>query len=271
MEYVPAKIDNAAIVSVLRWYVDSGVDESGGDETVDYFARSGLPVIQGKPDPVAPDRQQTRITPALLPVGDIARAARQQAAACTDLAELQQMIANFDGCRLKKTATHTVFADGNPDSDIMVIGDLPGAREDRLGKPFAGESGQLLDRMFAAIGLERAQDFYLTNILPWRPPGNRSPTSEEITICLPFIERHIALFNPGLIILLGGPTDNNLLGSTASITRLRGKWQRYDLQDRKIPLRTLFHPAYLLKQPRAKGNTWQDLLAIKAKAEEVLS
>jgi len=263
MEYNPAHIDNRDIAALLRWYMDSGVDESTGLETMDRFSRPDTP--QKIPPTISQAGQQARTVPVLLPVEEIAREAQKQADCCETLAELEEVISNFNGCLLKRTATHTVFADGNPDSHIMLIGDAPGDREDREGTAFAGEVGELLDRMFGAIGLERAQDFYVTNILPWRPPGNRKPTDEEITVCLPFIRKHIELFNPGLIILLGGISANNLLGSTAGIARLKGKWKDYDLKGRKIPVRALFHPVYLLKQPRAKGSAWQDLLEIKAK------
>jgi len=191
----------------------------------------------------------------------IAKEAEQLAASCATLPDLNKAIKGFDGCSLKKTAANTVFSDGNPDSQIMVIGEAPGVDEDRQGKPFAGDSGQLLDRMLKAIDLDRSTDFYVTNILPWRPPGNRKPTTEEITICMPFLTRHIELFNPKLIILLGGVAANSLLKSALGITRLRGKWIDYDLSGKSIPVRPLFHPDYLLKQPKAKGDTWRDLLA----------
>lgn len=267
MEYNPAHIDNEDIPSLLVWYMDSGVDETTGSEAVDRFSLSGQPIAPLS-TPSSRQPAPARPAPALLSAGEIAQDAQMRAASCKNLTELEEMIGNFDGCRLKKTATHTVFSDGNPDSSIMVIGDMPHAREDRQGKPFAGESGQLLDRMFKAIDLDRKEDFYLTNILPWRPPGNRKPTHEEITICVPLIKRHIELFDPELIILFGSISANTLLNSTAGIARLRGKWKEYDLRGRKIPVRALFHPTYLLKQPRAKGSAWQDLLEIRARIEE---
>lgn len=268
MEYNPPQIDDKDIAALLGWYIAAGVDETMASEGIDRFSRPDhltdppAEKISGSPSRPA---HRTSAAHVLLPVEEIARKAQTQAESCKDLAELREMISNFDGCLLKRTATNTVFSDGNPDSDIMLVGDLPGAREDREGTAFAGEAGELLDRMFAAIGLERKRDFYVTNLLPWRPPGNRQPTTEEITVCMPFIKRHIELFNPKLIILLGGLPANNLLGSADGIARLRGRWKEYDLKGRKIPARALFHPAYLLKQPRAKGNAWQDLLEIKAK------
>ena len=246
------------MVSLLQWYEDSGVDETISDETLNWFALAttpkSAPVIQATP---------------VASVEQIAREAETRAGNCDNLSALHDAIRNFEGCRLKNTATHTVFSSGNPESAIMLIGDAPGAEEDRQGTPFIGENGLLLDKMFAAIGKSRENDFYITNILPWRPPGNRAPTSDEITICLPFIKRHIELFNPKLIVLLGGIATNSLLNTEQGITRLRGKWKEYDLGGVKIPTGPLFHPGYLVKQPKAKRDTWADLLALKARIEEL--
>lgn len=255
-------IENKDLPSLLQWYLDSGVDESIGDETLDWFTLS-------RPSDNNSAKLKTPVSSPLISVNQIAAQAEGLAASCMSLEALNEAIKNFDGCRLKKTATHTVFSDGNPDSNIMLIGEAPGVDEDRQGKPFVGEAGQLLDRMFKAIDLNREKNFYIANILPWRPPGNRSPTPEEITICMPFIKRQIELFNPKLIILLGAISATNLLGSTLGITRIRGKWAEYDLKGGKIPVRPLFHPAYLLRQPKAKGDTWQDLLEIKARIKEL--
>lgn len=258
MEYNTENIEDKDIPPLLRWYMESGVDEAICDEPLDWFSLSARPVQNTVRQKTAP----------VVSTEKIAEEAETLAASCNSMDALNVAIKDFDRCRLKKTATHTVFSDGNPDSSIMLIGEAPGVDEDRRGKPFAGENGQLLDRMFKAIDLYREKDFYLTNILPWRPPGNRKPTTEEITICMPFIKRHIELFAPGFIILLGGISANNLLTSSLGIARLRGKWAEYDLKGRKIPVRPLFHPAYLLHQPKAKGDTWQDLLEIKAKIKE---
>lgn len=266
MEDNTGHIENTDIASLLRWYVDSGVDETIGDETLDWFALSEKPGQKpGSRNLSAPAQKAA----AMASVEQIAAEAEQLAASCTSLDELNAAIKSFDGCRLKKTATHTVFCDGNPDSSIMLIGEAPGVDEDRQGKPFVGTSGQLLDKMFAAIDLSRGKDFYIANILPWRPPGNRSPTAEEVTICLPFIKRHIEIFDPKLIILLGGISAHSLLNSTVGITRLRGKWLDYDLKGSKIPVCPLYHPDYLLRQPKAKGDTWRDLLEIKARIKDL--
>lgn len=260
MEYNTANMENKDIQSLLQWYLDSGVDESTGDEALNWFALSSPNV----PKTAAPAKATPTVS-----VEQITQEAEQLASACDTLSTLNEAIANFEGCRLKKTATHTVFSDGNPQSDIMLIGEAPGVDEDRQGKPFVGESGQLLDRMFKAINLNREKDFYIANILPWRPPGNRNPTPEEIAICMPFIKRHIELFDPKLMILLGGVSTTNLLNSTTGITRLRGKWIEYGLEDRKVPVLPLLHPAYLLRQPKSKKDTWADLLQIKTKFEEL--
>jgi len=202
-------------------------------------------------------------------VEQLAQEAEALSANCSSLDHLLEAIKSFEGCNLKKTAAHTIFADGNRDSHIMVIGEAPGVDDDRQGKPFAGETGQLLDRMFHAIERERQSDYYVSTLLPWRPPGNRKPTPEEITICLPFIKRHIELFNPEMIILLGGVATTGLLQTSVGITRLRGKWMEYRLNNKVIPVRPLYHPAYLLQQPKHKKDTWHDLLEIKAKLKEL--
>jgi len=263
----PENMATRDILSLLQWYVESGVDETIDETPLDWFTLSEQPTQ--KPLPAKSQQlPQLRAATPMVSVEEIARQAEELAASCDSLTALKEAIEGFNGCSLKKTAATTVFSDGNPDSGIMLIGEAPGVEEDRQGKAFAGESGQMLDRMFKAIGLERENDFYLTNILPWRPLGNRIPTAEEIAICLPFIKRHMALFNPKIIILLGGIAANCLLKSNLGIARLRGKWLTYDLGSDVIPVRALFHPAYLLKQPKAKGDAWRDLLEIKAKLEE---
>lgn len=250
-------MENQDIAAHLQWYLDSGVDEVTGDKTLDWFALAPKP--ESAPTPILK-------TPVLSP-DHIAREAALAVRNCASLTDLKQAITAFEGCSLKKLATHTIFSDGNPDSKIMLIGDAPGADDDRDGIPFAREHGQLLDKMFGAIGLERDKDFYVTNILPWRPPGNRAPSPEEITICLPFIKKHIELFEPDLIVLLGGVSANSILKTEGNITRLRGKWHDYDLQNKKISAFPLFHPGYLLKQPKAKGDAWRDLQNIRARIE----
>lgn len=190
--------------------------------------------------------------------------AREAAKAVTDLASLRAALEQFDGCALKKTATNLVFADGNPAASVMLIGEAPGADEDRQGKPFVGVSGQLLDRMMAAIGLDRST-FYITNVCFWRPPGNRKPTEAELAAQLPFVTRHIELVQPKILVLVGGSSAQGLLGMNDGITRLRGRWFDYTspLLTAPIPTIPIFHPAYLLRQPGLKREAWRDLLKLR--------
>lgn len=194
--------------------------------------------------------------------------AREAAKAVRDLAALREALAQFDGCALKKTATNLVFADGNPEAEIMLIGEAPGADEDRQGKPFVGVSGQLLDRMMAAIGFDRST-FYITNVCFWRPPGNRKPTEAELAAQLPFVTRHIELIKPKVLVLVGGSSAQGLLGLNDGITRLRGRWFDYASPDlgAPIPAIPIFHPAYLLRQPGLKREAWRDLLKLKARLD----
>ena len=194
--------------------------------------------------------------------------AREAARAAPDLAALKEALARFDGVSLSKTATNLVFADGNPKAKVMLVGEAPGADEDRLGLPFVGVSGQLLDRMMAAIGLDRTS-FYITNVCFWRPPGNRKPTDLELAAQKPFVERHIELVAPRVLVLVGAAAAQGLLGTTEGITRLRGRWFQYrpGAGEQAIPALPIFHPAYLLRQPAQKRETWRDLLKLR----EVLS
>ncbi|HVJ41695.1 MAG TPA: uracil-DNA glycosylase [Dongiaceae bacterium] len=198
--------------------------------------------------------------------------AREAAKAANDLAALREALAQFDGCALKKTATNLVFADGNPDSRVMLIGEAPGADEDRQGKPFVGVSGQLLDRMMAAIGLDRST-FYITNVCFWRPPGNRKPTEAELAAQLPFVTRHIELIKPKVLVLVGGSSAQGLLGLNDGITRLRGRWFDYASPGLAAPIPTIpiFHPAYLLRQPGLKREAWRDLLKLQTRLASLTS
>ena len=183
--------------------------------------------------------------------------------------ELRTVFESFEHCDLKKTATNFVFSDGNPKARVMVVGEAPGADEDRQGVPFVGVSGQLLDRAFATIGLDRKK-MYISNIIPWRPPGNRPPTAQEIAMCLPFIERHIEFIDPEFLILAGGTAAKALLKTAEGIVKLRGKWQLYQTPGLEKPIQVLatFHPAYLLRSPGQKRFVWLDLLSLKHKIEE---
>ena len=189
-------------------------------------------------------------------------AAREAAKSAASLEELRAILARFEGCALRATATQLVFADGNPQARIMFVGEAPGRDEDIAGLPFVGRSGKLLDRMMAAIGLDRTSA-YVANIIPWRPPGNRTPTPQESAICLPFIRRQIELANPDFLVCLGGPSAQTLLNVKEGILKTRGRWFSYQTGTREIRALATLHPAYLLRQPLQKRLAWRDFLAIK--------
>ena len=189
------------------------------------------------------------------------------AASATSLAELQAALEAFDGCALKRTATNTVFADGVASGRVLLIGEAPGRDEDRVGKPFVGRAGQLLDKMLASIGLDRKTNAYITNVINWRPPDNRDPAPEEAAACLPFLRRHIELADPGVIILLGAVAARHVVGISDGIMKLRGRWLEYRVGDRMVPLMPTLHPAYLLRQPAHKKLAWRDLQAVRDKMQ----
>jgi len=206
------------------------------------------------------------------PVGPVAEAERSAASAET-LDALREVFAAFQGCALRETATSFVFADGSPDAPVMLVGEGPGAEEDLAGLPFVGPSGRLLDRMLASIGLSRREGtVYMTNVVPWRPPGNRSPTDAEIAVCLPFLRRHIALAKPKLLVLAGGVPVKALFGAREGITRLRGRWRMLELPGLAEPVATLptLHPAYLLRNPGAKREAWSDLILLRRRLDTLL-
>lgn len=253
----------AEAFKLLRFYVDAGVDEAVLDAPRDLTAAAPRPAPATRPAEAAPPRQP----PPLASSDQIAQDARARAAQCTTLDELKAALAAFDKLSLRQTATNLVFADGNPAAPLMLIGEAPGREEDLKGLPFVGESGQLLDRMLAAIGRDRTS-CYITNILPWRPPGNRNPSNDEIAACLPFVERHIALAAPKVLVLLGGISAKTLLDTAEGIMRLRGRWRVFVRDGIEIPAMPTFHPAYLLRTPGAKREAWLDFLAIAEKLEK---
>jgi DNA polymerase len=198
-----------------------------------------------------------------LPAPDVAAVeAREAAKNAKTLDELRALLEGFTGCGLRATATQLVFADGNPAARVMFVGEAPGYEEDQSGKPFVGRSGKLLDRMLAAIGLDRTSA-YIANVVPWRPPGNRTPTPQETAICLPFIRRQIELANPDVLVCLGGPSMQTLLETRDGITRMRGRWFPYDTGTREIRAMATFHPAFLLRSPLQKRLAWRDFMAIR--------
>jgi len=266
-------------VALLAFYLDAGADEAIAETPQNHLQdKSPQPAPPAAPQDAPRDVPQAAPIPAApaarpaidrLALGDPNAAlatAREQAERCRTLDELRQALAAFEGCALRDTATNLVFADGNPAADLMLVGEGPGAEEDRQGLPFVGPSGKLLDRMLAAIGRDRTSA-YITNIVPWRPPGNRNPSADETTACLPFTSRHIALVKPKVLVLLGTTAAATLLGSTQGITRLRGRWHTHTADGAVIDVMPTFHPAYLLRQPAQKQQAWQDFLAIKLRLE----
>lgn len=257
-------MDNKAL---LEWQLAAGVDETTGDMPTNYFAVRPLQPVTTHAPAVKPHSQPLippSVTPLHLSPSAAGNAARELANNCQTIAELEEAVRKFDGCAIKKTATRTVFADGNPQAQIMIIGEAPGAQEDIQGIPFCGASGKLLDKMLLAIGLDR-NSVYISNTIFWRPPGNRQPTPEEIATCRPFVEKHIALVAPKLLILSGGTATNALLKKDQSISRLRGKLYDYTNNYLNSPVKTalMYHPSYLLRQPLAKKQAWQDLLMVE--------
>jgi uracil-DNA glycosylase len=263
------------IRQLLAFYLEAGVDCALGEEPVDRLADpppAAAVVVSAAREVAAP----RTLAPAPMaipaprdaaPSPDAAIAsAREAARTAPSLEVLRELLDKFDGCALKHTATRLVFADGNPQARVMFVGEAPGRDEDIEGLPFVGRSGKLLDRMMAAIGLDR-KTAYIANVIPWRPPGNRTPTPQETQICLPFIQRQIELVNPDVLVTLGNPSTQTLLSTREGIMRTRGKWFDYDTGSRKIRAIATFHPAYLLRSPSYKRMSWQDLRAI-AKALE---
>lgn len=252
--------------AALAWTLEAGADAFLEDTPQDWLRMPELPA-RSTPVPSAPEPKETGGTAAArLETLALARSAET-------LDDLKRVICEFSGLAITKTATNTVFSDGLPGASVMIVGEAPGADEDRMGRPFVGVSGQLLDRMFACIGLSRTETdpekaLYISNILNWRPPGNRTPVPAEIETCLPFIERHIALAAPKLLILAGGVSAKALLGREESVSRLRNVWHAYRPRTEGVssgePIPTLvtFHPAYLLRSPAQKRAAWGDLLRI---------
>ncbi len=297
----------AALRDILRFLADAGADEALDEIAPDRFApaaqaaprRASAPESQaaerkapaGAPparalapqaptsaheerSPTLPDMSAAEALPprqqtASVPDEAQAARARELARSAASLEELREILAGFDGCNLKFTAKSLVFADGNPEADLMLVGEAPGRDEDIEGLPFVGRSGQLLDRMLAAIGRDRTSA-YIANVIPWRPPGNRTPTPLETEICRPFIERQIELARPKVLVNLGGPSAKTLLNTTEGILRLRGNWRVHvTASGVAIPAMPTLHPAYLLRNPAHKKLAWRDFLEVKAKLREL--
>lgn len=253
---------------MLDWYRAAGVDTAVGEEPVDRFAQR--PPARVTPVPavaVSPGFAERPVEAPVLLGGDPSEA-RSLAASAQSLDELQTLLGAYDGCGLKLRATQLVFADGNPEAEIMLIGEAPGAEEDRQGKPFVGKSGQLLDRMLAAIGLDRTK-VYIANTVPWRPPGNRTPTPEEMALCLPFLHRQVELVAPKVVMTLGGPAMQTVFSTTNGIIKMRGKWSDVTIGNHPVQAIPTLHPAYLLRNPPAKEQAWRDMLSLKLKIAEL--
>src|SRR6201987_2790917 len=260
-----------SVQQLLAFYLEAGVDCALTEEPVNRLADpDALPAARE-----AASRRPLRTVPAATPAAAnpasrgeetvapeaAIASAREAARTAPSLEALRSLLEKFEGCALKSTATRLVFADGNPKARIMFVGEAPGREEDLEGLPFVGRSGKLLDRMIAAIGLDRTK-VYIANVIPWRPPGNRTPTPQETQICLPFIQRQIELVNPDVMVTLGNPSTQALLGTREGIMRTRGKWFDYTTGTRTIRALPTFHPAYLLRSPSYKRMSWQDLRAI---------
>ena len=262
--------DSAALLAALELQLAWGADEALDDAPADRLNAPAPPPAAARPaEPEGRPAPQRTATPpvALRPAGTAPPAlarAEALAAACTTLDELREAIRAFDGSTLRETATNLVFSDGVHDSGLLFIGEAPGADEDRVGRPFVGLSGKFLDRMLASIGLDRATSCAITNILPWRPPGNRTPTDAEMMLFVPFVRRHIALARPRHVVLLGGVAAKTLLGTKEGITRLRGRWHDLAIDGLgTVPALATLHPAYLLRTPIAKRDAWSDLLLLR--------
>ncbi|MEM8743564.1 MAG: uracil-DNA glycosylase [Pseudomonadota bacterium] len=263
----------SSAAALLDWYRAMGVDEAIGETEIDRFAEveaakrqaetlSAQPAPNASPPPAGPRREFASLAP-----DEAVMDARTRAAGAKTLQELEVALGGFEGCPLKATAKNTCFKRGSDDARIMFIGEGPGRDEDLQGKPFVGRAGQLLDKMLAAISLGE-DDVYITNIVYWRPPGNRTPTLQEVQACMPFLERQVELLDPDLLVLIGGPASQNLLGTKDGIMRLRGKWRDCEIGGKVRRALPMLHPAYLLRTPAAKRQAWRDLLTLQTALEK---
>ncbi|WP_412048570.1 uracil-DNA glycosylase [Hoeflea sp. Naph1] len=290
-------MNSAELAALLHFYADSGVGELCEDAPIDRFVQTAealqarkrpqpqtnapAAVVHGQqpaaptpqpapsisrkpaPQPLTPDPQASQLT---VPGVAAFEQARALAASANSISELRAALDGFTGCNLRHSAKSLVFADGNPEAPVMFIGEAPGRDEDLQGAPFVGRAGQMLDRMLAAIGLDR-DSAYITNMIPWRPPGNRTPAPHEIELCRPFIERHVALAAPKIVVMLGNVASKSLLNTDKGILSIRGNWMDYQVGDAPIPALPTLHPAYLLRNPAQKRFVWADLLSLQERLE----
>jgi uracil-DNA glycosylase family 4 len=285
------QLERPEIIDLLKFHIEADCADVLDDMPVNHFAEAeptspehatpehATPEMKEPADHAGLQEDVAPLTPPVTPAvvtAQINPAAPQNSAAgdsatlaktATTLDELAAALESFEGCGLKKTAKSTVFSDGVSSARIMLVGEAPGQDEDRTGKPFVGRSGQLLDAMMATIGLSRADNLYIANVIPWRPPGNRAPSVDELETCKPFILRQIELVAPEIIVLVGGTSAKTLLNTETGITRLRGKWQTLEIGGRDIPALPFFHPAYVLRRPETKIDVWADLCALKQKLD----
>ena len=283
--------NNAELAAALDWYRAVGVDLAVGEEPVDRFAASAAAPRRSAPMPppvtapaaapiggqgsgpliVAPTLQRQGDAPPAAPAiftsltGDPAET-RALAAAAPTLEALRATMEAYEGCTLKKRATQLVFADGNPEAEIMLVGEGPGEQEDLSGKPFVGRAGQLLDRMLGAIGLDRTK-VYIANMVPWRPPGNRDPSPEELALCAPFLVRQVELVAPKFLVTLGNVPTKALFQTAGGITRVRGQWKDLEVGTHRVRSLATLHPAYLLRTPASKALAWRDMLSLRQAIE----
>ena len=286
------QLERPEIIDLLKFHIEADCADVLDDMPVNHFVEAeptspehatpehATPEMKEPADHAGLQEDVAPLTPPVTPAvvtAQINPAAPQNSAAgdsatlaktATTLDELAAALESFEGCGLKKTAKSTVFSDGVSSARIMLVGEAPGQDEDRTGKPFVGRSGQLLDAMMATIGLSRASNLYIANVIPWRPPGNRAPSVDELETCKPFILRQIELVAPEIIVLVGGTSAKTLLNTEIGITRLRGKWQTLEIGGRDIPALPFFHPAYVLRRPETKIDVWADLCALKQKLDK---
>jgi uracil-DNA glycosylase family 4 len=251
--------------ALLEWHVAMGVDVAIMDEPQDRYALNAAraaPAPRRGPADAAATPRPTPGAALIAGPGETAAAAREAAASAKTLKELRAILEAFDGCPLKATASRTVFSDGVAGAKVMLVGEAPGREEDLSGLPFVGRSGQLLDRMLAAIGLDRTS-VYIANVIPWRPPGNRTPTPQETETCLPFVRRQIELADPEILVALGGASAQSLFRAKDGILKLRGRWLDHEVGPKRIKAMATLHPAYLLRSPAQKKLAWRDLKAIR--------
>lgn len=267
----------SAAAELLAWYTEMGVDIALSDEPQDRFAESTAEAAavarpaRERPLPAFEANRPVAVAAAATPAQESAVAdARAMARSAGTLDELRALLDGYDGVGLRKTATRLAFADGNPGARVMFVGEAPGRDEDREGKPFVGRAGQLLDRMLHAIGLDRTE-VYIANVVPWRPPGNRTPTPQETQLCLPFIQRQIELADPDFLVLLGGSSAAALTGTKDGILKLRGRWLDYENAGKTIKALPTLHPAYLLRTPSQKKLAWRDFRSLKAALDNTTS